>query len=319
MPIRTVFLVAVVVIPCLALYQNETDPEADREAQIQRFREQLADLENRIPEIHTRIKEEIDALDKRLSRDRDYALAFPWAEEWAGAYYDGDGLGVNRTILIAPENGLLYTWYGCLGLYDANSGPIVRFDDDSLFVSPAIDPTTAELCFLSERIYLVRWGLCHYLVPEERMLDFCNDYNQQRNTPWFFGYPLREKDKGLDRRGVPEVPTEYARFLLREPISAEIVELSEPQECENACGNSLAIVEVALDAGRDKDIYLGMTWNIGWNDGLAHQGSLTITEVYENTSKGRLVMWENLKKAVLPKVGDTIWSTSTPPDATLDD
>ena len=42
--------------------------------------------------------------------------------EWAGEYYEGDGLGVNVSLLIAPEHGFVFEWHGCLGLYDRNYG-----------------------------------------------------------------------------------------------------------------------------------------------------------------------------------------------------
>src|SRR5262245_42900344 len=44
--------------------------------------------------------------------------------DWAGTYYQGDGLGTNVTLVLAPEGGATYTWTGCLGLYDCNQGNI---------------------------------------------------------------------------------------------------------------------------------------------------------------------------------------------------
>src|SRR4030095_1837931 len=43
---------------------------------------------------------------------------------WAGDYYRGDGLGVNVSLLIAPEAGFVFTWDGCLGRYDWNYGNV---------------------------------------------------------------------------------------------------------------------------------------------------------------------------------------------------
>jgi hypothetical protein len=51
--------------------------------------------------------------------------------EWAGEYYFGDGLGVNVRALIAPQGGFIFSWTGCLGLYDVNFGS-VRAQDDRL-------------------------------------------------------------------------------------------------------------------------------------------------------------------------------------------
>src|SRR5438477_12939061 len=43
---------------------------------------------------------------------------------WAGEYYFGDGLGVNVSLALAPESGFVFSWHGCLGLYDLNYGDV---------------------------------------------------------------------------------------------------------------------------------------------------------------------------------------------------
>jgi hypothetical protein len=45
---------------------------------------------------------------------------------WAGEYYNGDGLGVNVSLLLAPRSGYLFEWHGCLGLYDRNYGAVTE-------------------------------------------------------------------------------------------------------------------------------------------------------------------------------------------------
>ena len=47
---------------------------------------------------------------------------------WAGDYYYGDGLGVNVELTLAPDSGFVFTWNGCLGLYDQNYGDVAEFD-----------------------------------------------------------------------------------------------------------------------------------------------------------------------------------------------
>ena len=44
--------------------------------------------------------------------------------EWAGEYYEGDGLGVNVSLILAPKSGFLFEWHGCMGLYDRNYGAV---------------------------------------------------------------------------------------------------------------------------------------------------------------------------------------------------
>lgn len=44
---------------------------------------------------------------------------------WAGGYYSGDRLGANISLVLAPKNGYLFEWHGCLDLYDRNYGSVV--------------------------------------------------------------------------------------------------------------------------------------------------------------------------------------------------
>ena len=44
--------------------------------------------------------------------------------DWAGEYFFGDGLGVNVSLALAPDSGFVFSWHGCLGLYDLNYGAV---------------------------------------------------------------------------------------------------------------------------------------------------------------------------------------------------
>src|SRR5262245_36189497 len=71
-------------------------------------------------------------------RERDRQLKLVWgrvreisaelkelpSHPWAGAYYQGDGLGVNLDLDLAPKAGAAFLWRGCLGMYGQNLGPI---------------------------------------------------------------------------------------------------------------------------------------------------------------------------------------------------
>lgn len=35
-------------------------------------------------------------------------------DDWAGEYYFGDGRGVNVHLTLAPKNGFVFLWYGCM-------------------------------------------------------------------------------------------------------------------------------------------------------------------------------------------------------------
>src|SRR5690242_13014799 len=66
----------------------------------------------------------VEARRKRINHEVKNLKDHPWA----GNYYEGDGLGVNVNLSLAPKSGFSFTWYGCLGLYDLNYGPAVESD-----------------------------------------------------------------------------------------------------------------------------------------------------------------------------------------------
>jgi len=61
-----------------------------------------------------------EAQTKRIQRE----LRQLRSHDWAGEYYFGDGLGVNVSLALAPANGFVFSWHGCLGLYDLNYGDV---------------------------------------------------------------------------------------------------------------------------------------------------------------------------------------------------
>jgi hypothetical protein len=144
---------------------------------------------------------------------------------WAGAYYFGDGLGVNVTLSIAPESGVAYTWRGCMGLYDANHGTIeysdgiLRLDwkyaDDADRASWAGDALRYEV----PELVVVPWGDEVFLVRPNDMEAFCGGTLK--------GYALRRVKEGRNRRsgsvpvGQPEVPEAF-RSLLGERSSSDV-------------------------------------------------------------------------------------------------
>src|SRR5262249_4127462 len=65
----------------------------------------------------------IGATDKRRAEIK-RELAHLQGAAWAGDYYYGDGLGYRFNLMLAPRSGYVYTWHGCLGLYDVDYGTV---------------------------------------------------------------------------------------------------------------------------------------------------------------------------------------------------
>jgi len=125
------------------------------------------------PKIQARIKRidaEVAALDRAALKDTD------WAKEWAGEYYEGDGLGTNVDIHLAPQAGIGFLNYGCLGLYGGDQGDIVEALPDGLRLKLVLGKQHGS--FLSERVYFVKWGDERFLVPDWALMRMVNNYNE---------------------------------------------------------------------------------------------------------------------------------------------
>src|SRR4051812_843941 len=103
MHITRILAVILLVSACLAAHNFQAEDSATPAEKEQAIVESL----------RKQIEVELETLD-RATLNQGH-----WAKEWAGEYCCGDGLGMNVTIAIAPKTGVVYTWYGCLGLYDS--------------------------------------------------------------------------------------------------------------------------------------------------------------------------------------------------------
>lgn len=191
---------------------------------------------------------------------------------WAGEYYFGDGLGVNVSIALAPKNGFVFSWHGCLGMYDQNWGEVVVDPDEgSLHLRCHFNNTREGFQGIATDLQPVRWGDRHYLVPVSELLEFCNHVNSGSETRrGVHGrFALRRGDEKLAVEGSPEVPAKYQRFLLSKPIMAKISDIDGEQ--------------IIVDIGSIDGAFAGMQMFVEDREYVVR--SLKLTEVGDRTSK----------------------------------
>lgn len=302
---RLAVLAGVAFCACGALGQDAAEGEAKRARNNGDVLQEQMNLHRAGLEVRAK---KIDAELAALDRD-----AFPegdWAREWAGTYYTGDGLGTNVTIKVAPESGVTYTDYGCLGLYDMNHGEIAEVLDDGLRLTLAFDPDLDYTDFMDDRLYFVRWGDRKYMVPERQMIDLVNGYNQGgfsrellMNIPrWYEGRVQGRWDEKAPE-GVPQLPAKWAAMLLTEPMKLSITAVEAvPPRNVTAAVNRWAW-KLSFDRGRAEGVYEGMEFWMGENLG---RGTVTITAVEEHTCHGRYVVYGSGDEAVAPEVGEVV-------------
>ena len=224
---------------------------------------------------------------------------------WAGEYYQGDGLGVNVSFLLAPGAGYVFEWHGCLGLYDRNYGSLT-FTNGRIRLSFTFKNERKGFQGIAEDFTPVPWGNRRYLVPSDEIIGFCNEVNdgsEPRDGP-HGTYLMRRGDEKTPVSGFPDVPRDYRGYLLANPIRAGIIGIGSVTTRPSVCEWRFKDTTVILDAGKDKGLRVGMGMRIVTPDDRYE--SVRITKVEDTRSE-----------AVISQIGEeepgpqTGWRLST--------
>jgi hypothetical protein len=267
--------------------------------------ERLRAEEPKINQRIARIEAEIAAPDRASLKDDD------WSKEWAGQYYEGDGLSENVRIDLAPRSGIAYLNHGCLGLYGGDHGEVVEVLPDGLRLKLALGEANGS--FLSERVYFVKWGERRYLVPDWAMTQLVNNYNEggfsrsamygiPRMCPEGKGrYPLNEALP----EGKPELPAEFAGLLRDGPIKLKVASVS-PLERRSVIGSVVAHeCTIEFEGGSDQGVYAGLEFWYRASPSLV-SGKVRITRVDAKTCTGELVALGAEKREFKPPAVEEI-------------
>ena len=178
-------------------------------------------------------------------------------DDWAGEYYFGDGLGVNVSLALAPKNGFVFSWHGCLGLYDLNYGD-VAFTDGAVKLLFKYPNNQEGFEGIASELLPVRWGKRHYLIAVDRIVDFTNAINAGTEPSSLFGgrsprFLLRRGDENRAVAGRPSLPNEFVSYILAEPIMAKVSSVEQAR-----VEQSRRITYVRIDVGSVEGLKQGM-------------------------------------------------------------
>ena len=227
--------------------------------------------------------------------------------EWAGEYYEGDGLGVNVSLVIAPEHGYVFEWHGCLGLYDRNYGHVTA-TNGRLQLSFTFTNKQEGFGGIANEFIPVRWGERIYLVPPKEIVGFCNEVNsgfEPRNNP-HGRYLLRRGDEKKKAKGNPAIPSEFQTCLLKQPIEASITQILKTSMKPSRADFQFKDTTVTISAGKKQGLQPGMELYVTDPDRLVE--TVTVLSVLEDASEG--IITQTVKHDPAPKVG---WKLSTSP------
>jgi hypothetical protein len=182
----------------------------------------------------------------------------------AGEYYEGDGLGFSIMLKIDPKGAftvegatdtLPFTFLSASGSYLIRGGTLE-------LTASKVDVDKSHLWERYSKLNLVSWGERIYLIPNSRLLAFCNDINlgdEPRNTV-HGDFLLKEDDDKKPINYLPTLPGKWNSYLLKKPIKCSVTKVTstEKQGIGPSGFPGGKIVEIVMNAGKSAGLLPGM-------------------------------------------------------------
>lgn len=251
-------------------------------------------------------------LDSEVVKQRVSDIAYEFEalkdHDWAGRYYEGDGVGANVAVYLAPKSGAVHTLHGCLGLYDQNHGSVEETKGRIRIAWKLPNPDDWNR---PNEYLAVRWGERRYLIQPEDILQFCSDVRagDEPRKRRHGMYLLRFGDEDLPVKGEPSLPPGFEKYLLITTIDARVKalgELSGPEVEEE--GREVWTQLVTLDVGEAEGVLPNMVFKVTKpKDG---PGWVVVRKVAERESEAAITFSHD--KGAAATLPTTEWELSTP-------
>jgi hypothetical protein len=225
--------------------------------------------------------------------------------EWAGEYYEGDGLGENVTLILSPKAGYLFEWRGCLGLYGHNYGAVTAAND-TLHLAFTLENRRGT-GGIAEEFTPVAWGDRQYLIPSNDIVGFCNQVNAgwEPRDDMHGRYLLRRGDEAKKVAGWPKLPPQYEAHLLKLPVEAKITQIGKVTTRPSVSDWNFRDTVVVLDTRNPDRLRVGMELHVVYPEHIVE--SARITKIEGSTAEAIMIQMES---ELAPLVG---WKLSTSP------
>jgi hypothetical protein len=154
-----------------------------------------------------------------------------------GEFYSGDGLSSNSRLRLRSNGTFQFEWTSDadLPVYFSGSYQVARNAVNVTHIARwATERHTPSNLGLDHRYYPVGWGRRLYLIPDEKMTEFCNAVNlglEPRRGP-HGPYYLRDPEWQAPVEGLPTVPESVRRFILEKPAVGAITRRFNDSEAE---------------------------------------------------------------------------------------
>lgn len=177
---------------------------------------------------------------------------------WAAEYYEGDGMGANISMSLAPQSGVTATLTGCTGLYGSNEGRIQEQPDGRLRFRFNRANARGFGGFPAD-VMPVRWGARRYLIPDSRMREFVNAINlghEPRTRP-HGRFLLARGDEAKPVTGMPGLPDRILQTIRHTPLDVGVLNV-EPRPDKRVDGFCENRYRVTVDHGNADGLVPGV-------------------------------------------------------------
>ena len=151
-------------------------------------------------------------------------------EEWAGRYQAFDGPTITTDLAWSPASGFIVWWENCSRPESArvNHGGAV-FTNGLLKLTPEVPENVPGAFRIGTDFIPVKWGAQHFLVPQDQLIKFIYAA-KSGSVSDVESFLLKKDDYAKQRRGLPKVGPQYARYLRMKPIVASIATVGPEPE-----------------------------------------------------------------------------------------
>jgi hypothetical protein len=242
------------------------------------FRGEYTNYERIFYQFTTFTKEDVANAKQKLKSIKTFAPK----DEWEGIYYDNTPVGDSRLIWNAEGGFLDFYFYHQLKSLDFGKVAVLAdmielVSEKSLNSNPG--KTKADSKFVKVKV-----GEVHYLIPENRLKDFCESAVGLNTDLGFINNYYWAKEEDLNKKvfGLPVLPKKYA-YLIRYPIEAKIIRVGKRKIVKSESDSLFSEIhyDVIISAGKNKRIESGMNFFV---EALGEW--VQIEKVFTNSSVG---------------------------------
>lgn len=217
-------------------------------------------------------------------------------DEWVGSYRSFDGPTISTHLAWSPASGFMVWWENCSRPWTArvNYGSTV-FTNGSLKLIPKLSENSPSSYSISSEFIPVKWGEQHFLIPSDKMINFAYAVNST-SVQEVESFLMKIEDYEKNRKGLPNVPQAYGKYLGMKPITATISGFGPEAE--------RWYPKVMLDVGRAEGVVREMKFYLSQPRNIYMQ--LEVIDVQEHASEAFIITTafrDNREEDIKPKVG----------------